>query len=166
MHTLSEKLYTYSSRAVGFFLAVIVLMVTIQIVARNILQVSCVWSDEIARYAFIWLTAVGASTQVRDKGHFVIALFSDSLKNKKPLTLIIYALMFVTAVIMFIYGVKHVIVGAKTLSVAARIPMPFVYAAIPTGALCMIFYIIEMTLEELGLLSRPAEHPHEEGGGV
>lgn len=158
MHNFSKKLYRACSWAVGAFLVLIVVMVTTQIVARNILQVSCVWSDEIARYSFIWLTALGASLQVRDRGHFVIALFADSLKNQKPLNLIIYLLMFITACIMLVYGIQHVIVGANSLSVGARMPMPLVYAAIPTGAACMVFYIIEMTLEEIGVLPKPEEH--------
>lgn len=161
MQAFSRRLYKISSWAIGVFLVVIVAMVTTQIVARNILQISCVWTDEIARYAFIWLTAVGASIQVRDRGHFVIAIFSDALKNKKPLNLFIYLIMFGAAMAMFVYGIRHVIVGANTISVAAHLPMPVVYAAIPTGAACMLFYITELFLEEIGTIPVDPNHLQE-----
>ena len=154
LHSFSKGLQKFNLVVVCLSLVVIVVMVAAQILFRNIIRIPLVWADEIARYAFIWLTAMGAGLMVREKGHFAISMFRDSFKYKKAYDAVIYTLMIATAIVMIVYGFRHVMVGLHTLSAAARIRMAYAYAAIPTGALFMLFYLIEMLLGDFGVISK------------
>jgi len=152
MHKISYKLQKVSSIFIAICLLTMLTMIVIQILFRNIFHISCVWTDEIARYAFIWMTMVGASLQVRRKGHFLISLFIDSVKQKKIFNIFINIVVLVVAVELFFWGLKFVAVGFGTPSIAAHINLAWVYSAMPVGAFLMLFYLNEMILEDIGII--------------
>ena len=53
-------------------MALAVIIVTAQVVTRYVLKVPLPWSEEIARYLFLWLTWVGASYATKERKHINI----------------------------------------------------------------------------------------------
>ena len=56
-----------------------VIIVAMQVVTRYILKVPLPWSEEIARYLFLWLTWVGASYATKERKHVSIDLVYEKL---------------------------------------------------------------------------------------
>lgn len=165
MKSVSRKLQEVSKITVGILLTSIVVIVSIQIFFRNQLKISCVWADEIARYAFIWLTMIGASLQVKDKGHFVISLFIDTVKYKRIFGAVINAVMLIVIFAMILWGTQYAIQGYGTISQAAHIKMVWVYSAIPVSGLLMLFYIIEILLKDFSGISQNRRKDISDLGG-
>lgn len=48
-----------------------------QVIARAVLGISSVWSEELARFLFVWQVFLGAALLVRDDGLIRITLLTD-----------------------------------------------------------------------------------------
>ncbi|WHH59003.1 TRAP transporter small permease [Petroclostridium sp. X23] len=152
MTTISDLLEKITKVTVGILLIVLTLNVLMQVLSRQILKVPMVWTDEIARFSFIWLVFLGSSIQVKNKAHFAVTMISDNLKNKKWLNIIVYLCMLTVIIVLFIYGYKYTLMGLNKVSNALNIKMIWVYAAVPIGSLLMFIYIIELFLKELNII--------------
>ena len=66
------------------------LLVAAQVVTRFILKVPLPWSEEIARYMFLWLTWVGAAYATKERKHVRIDIIYEKLPEagKKVCTVI------------------------------------------------------------------------------
>ncbi|HRV99007.1 MAG TPA: TRAP transporter small permease, partial [Aminobacteriaceae bacterium] len=63
-------------------LAFNVVLIFIQVVMRYVFQNSLSWSEELARYIFLWQTWVGASYAVRMRRHFRVEMLVDLMKGR------------------------------------------------------------------------------------
>lgn len=63
----------------GLLLAVMFLITFWQIVARFLPGESIVWSEELARFVFVWIVFLGAGTLMRDEEHIRIGVLTDRL---------------------------------------------------------------------------------------
>ncbi len=54
------------------FYSLIVAVIGLEVVRRFVLSFSSIWGEEIARFAFIYLTWVGASAGVKNRSHIRI----------------------------------------------------------------------------------------------
>jgi len=107
-----------------------------QVLWRYVLNEPLVWTEEVVRYALIWIVFLGAGAAIK-RGmlaavELVSQLVSDTLR--KMLTWTSLAICCTFWAILLIYGV--IILGAVQgmKSGALEMPMPLVYLAIPVGA--------------------------------
>ena len=63
-------------------LAIMTVLVFIQVIMRYVFQNSLSWSEELARYIFLWLSWIGASYAVKERSHFRVEMFADLFKGK------------------------------------------------------------------------------------
>lgn len=123
----------FISVAMGYFVAVTIL----QIIFRFILKMPASWTEETAKYAFIWMTFVGSSIGAKIQSHIRVDMFENSLKGKFKLIIncINQFIFLVFAVIMTVVGIGMCIslVSRPQLSPALKIPMQWIYAALPVG---------------------------------
>ena len=94
--------------AVGtVLLGIFFLAITAQIGARY-LEVSILWTEEVANYSFIWAVFMGASAMLYRRAHFSFTFLSDRFKGRKAAlhrTFVSLILLFFT-VAMAWYGVS------------------------------------------------------------
>jgi len=96
---ISRTLYRVIAIACMFLFTVLVLAVVWQVVAREVIQNPSVWSEEFARYVFVWLGFFGATLLFAERGHIAM----DFLVRKLPTPLLRAALILVQfAIIGFI----------------------------------------------------------------
>lgn len=62
-------------------MALIIITVTLQILAREVIYFNVSWTQEVAKFSFIWMSLIGAALGVRNSSHVSI----DILINKLPL---------------------------------------------------------------------------------
>lgn len=101
------------------------------------------WSDELARYTMIWLTFLGSGLALREGAHVAIANAQEALPAPAQ-----YALRWVILLILFGFFAFMVWVGIDYMnrmsiqkSAALRLPMKWVYAAMPVGFALMILHL-------------------------
>lgn len=125
----------------GIFLVVLIALMSIiigvQVFMRYVIQASLSWSEEIARYMFIWLTYIGISYGVKTRRHIKVdaALLLLSDKKKNIVYLLSDLIFLVFAVIVVLKGVQvaQLIIKLGQYSPALGIPMGYVYIAPVVG---------------------------------
>lgn len=109
----------------------------VQVFNRYVLQSSLDWSEELARYLFIWAVYVGCSYATQMDRHLEVTILRTVFKGKFARPITILASIFTFAFCMFatILGVKFVIFLASTgqKTPALEINAYWVYLCMPVG---------------------------------
>ncbi|MCX7780736.1 MAG: TRAP transporter small permease [Negativicutes bacterium] len=138
--------------------AIMVFATGAQIVARYVVGASLEWSEELARYMFIWSVLLGSSMCVKRRGHVGVEL----VVMKLPARLQGYAMIFadclsaVFFVILIVYGIEVTEITADQHSPAMEFPMGLAYVSIPVSGLLMLSYTIENVLSDCRKLRKAA----------
>jgi len=124
-----------------------VFLIFFQVVMRYVFGRSLSWSEEMARYLFIWYTWIGTSLAVRKRRHIRIEILTDFLKEKAKLRLELLVLLVWAGFSAFL-AFKGLQVGkflytSHQTSAALEIPMFFAYAAVPVGCALMCMRLVE-----------------------
>jgi TRAP-type transport system small permease protein len=124
--------------------ASLILPVTLQMVSRLTgLIPAWIWTEEMARFLFIWMIMLGAMIGVREGTHFDVDVWPE-LPPRVNAALRIVSMLFVLVVaLVFVwYGVKFVQFGWNQHSELADLPMTYIFVAWPlTGATWLVFGI-------------------------
>lgn len=122
-----------------FLLTSMTIILFIQVIARRVFNNSLVWSEELARYIFIWLVYLGISYGAKQLRHIKIegalALFPKFLR---PYVILLGSLLFLAYSVIIIYtGYDLVLrqVALNQISPALGIPLSVIYAAPVVGFL-------------------------------
>ena len=77
----------YSPEVSQFWFLVVAMMLSLfwQVFTRFIIKVPATWTEEIARYTFIYMVMIGAALGVRHSAHFGVTMLSDKLHGKARL---------------------------------------------------------------------------------
>ena len=127
-------LWVYS--AVGLVaLTLVIVFAFLQVVARYALPQAPTWTEEGARYAFIWMSMMGASAAARHCSNASVDLLDTLFRGKgKDIHFVILQFFILAAVIIIIpYGVEMVGQMMMRSSSALGIPMGYMYLSIPIG---------------------------------
>jgi TRAP-type C4-dicarboxylate transport system permease small subunit len=154
-----SKTYDKVEENILFFaLAFSVFLIFIQVVMRYVFGKSLSWSEELARYIFIWYTWIGTSLAFKNKKHIRIEILSDFLKPKAKLVLELFVVVVWAGFTAFLAYKGIEVVGilrsSGQASAALEIPMYFAYAAVPVGCTVMFLRLIGYLMEILKLMTR------------
>lgn len=119
------------------FSAIMVAVIFLQVIMRYVFDNSLSWSEELARYCFIWLVYIGISYGVKKQRHIKVDVVLLLLKERGRLIFMILSnllfLFFCLFVIRYGYGIAMQILDWGQKSPANQIPMGIVYLAAPIG---------------------------------
>jgi TRAP-type C4-dicarboxylate transport system permease small subunit len=122
-------------------LMVLMCIVTfLQVVSRYVFNHSLYWSEELARYLFIWLTFVGAGIAVHRQSEMGIEFFTDLMSRGRRLAVEIGTTLLVMAflAIAIVEGAVLALESWETPSVALGLPWTFIYLAVPIGFMLIL----------------------------
>jgi TRAP-type C4-dicarboxylate transport system permease small subunit len=138
-------------------LAVTVALVILQVFFRYVLNSSLSWSEEAARYLFIWSAVLGFSSSVEARRLFSFDMLARRLS---PRGRAVCAALFVLAAVGFLWAL--VVSGGALVagtvsqsSPAMSLPMAVPYAALPAGGVLVALHF----LAALG--APPVAAPHD-----
>ncbi|WP_026560667.1 MULTISPECIES: TRAP transporter small permease [Bacillaceae] len=121
-----------------------VMIVFTQVFMRYVLGESLTWSEEVARYLFIWMIYVGISYGVKKEKHLGVDAFPMLFEKKGKIIIDMIAsfsfLLF--AVIMTYYGFDIVLKVTRE-SAALELPLEWVYAAPVVGMILTSIRLIQ-----------------------
>lgn len=116
---------------------IMVVVIFLQVFMRFVMENSLSWSEELARYSFIWLIYIGISYGVKKQRHIKVDAFLMLFKDKGKLVISIIGnllfLAFAIFVVYYGYSIIEKLLGLGQKSPANQIPMAYVYLAAPFG---------------------------------
>ncbi|NQU62797.1 MAG: TRAP transporter small permease [SAR324 cluster bacterium] len=125
----------------------VVLTVFMEVFRRFFLSYSSIWSEEIARYAFIYIAWIGASAAVRERAHIRIDVLLPLLPNKPRTLLYIFGdiMTLILAVIALYWSMEPVLNSIHFGSVThgLRISQAWFLFAVPLGFGMMVIRLIQ-----------------------
>jgi TRAP-type C4-dicarboxylate transport system permease small subunit len=108
---------------------------------RYVFNNSLSWSEETARFLFVWFSWIGISLGQRRGEHIRVTIVVDRFKGKAQLAVLIAADVVTLAILAVLAGYGYIamqlIFDTGTLSSALRIPMWIVFSAMPLGCAVM-----------------------------
>ncbi len=112
-----------------------------------------IWTEEIARFCFIWIVMIGAMIAVRDGTHFDV----DILPKLKPraeafLRLFTHLAMLAVALIFVTYGYQFAKFGSIQTSEIAGLPMLSIYIAWPLAGVTWLAFLGEKFIEDINVM--------------
>lgn len=143
MNNLKKYLDNLEGYCCILTLSVMTVVVFIQVVFRFVIKSSLPWSEELSRYLLVWTAFLGGAYGVRTGAHIGVEAFTLLLPKKaqKVLSILVMVASIVLCAIIMKYGfsIVQTQLSKGQLSPAMRIPMGYMYAAIPIG---MFFFIV------------------------
>lgn len=139
---LRKFIYHFSA----FTFAVVLIVAFVQVIFRYVLNNSLSWSEELMRYLFIWMFFLAMSESTRTGAHLGLDIVPDLCRKNPTANLVLQTLidvlciLFQVFLIYFGFKISGVNMGQK--SAAMLIPLGYIYAALPVGAILMMFYQI------------------------
>ncbi len=134
----------------GILMVIVLAAVTIQIGNRLTVKASLPWTEELARYCFVWMAFVGVSLGVKRSKHMNVDLINKFISPKVQNIIGIICDLLFAAMCFYIvfYGYKFVakLHGFGQKSGGMGIEMWLVYAAAPVGMLMTLCRIVEKNL--------------------
>ena len=132
-------------------MGLLVCIVMIQILAR-VFELQIGWTEELATFLLIWAGLLGASVGFSKNSHlgidyFVIKLDKDS---QKLLGIIAKAITIIFALYAMVWGGGVVVMDTlmrEQLSTSLKIPMGYIYLALPISGLFIALFSIEQLFE-------------------
>lgn len=136
-----------------------VMIVFIQVFMRYVLGESLTWSEEVARYVFIWMIYVGISYGVKKEKHLGVDAFPMMFEEKGKIIIDMIAsfsfLLF--AVIMTYYGFDIVLKVTRE-SAALELPLEWVYAAPVVGMILTSIRLIQKLVRLVNQFKLLSQH--------
>ena len=125
-----DKVYLY---AAAFFAVALLLVSVWQVFTRYILQNPASWTDEIARYTFIWCNMLGAAACVRDRSHATVSIVHDLIPKtarKWYNMVMIHFAEILFGILMIYVGYRTTVMQIGKVAAISRLPMSLVYVSV------------------------------------
>jgi TRAP-type C4-dicarboxylate transport system permease small subunit len=147
VHKLSDRLDGVCAALCVVCLSAMVLLTGAQIICRMYFT-ALVWSEELSRYLLVWSTFLGAGCVYKRMGHINVTVVRNlfppgARKAMQAATHLLCGAFFLLAVY---YGITYMGLQTRQLSAAMRIPMPWMYLAIPLGCGVMALHALDLVL--------------------
>lgn len=137
-----------------------------QVFTRFVIKMPAIWTEEIARYTFIYLVMIGAALGVKNVAHFGMTMFSDRLRGRARIVYqryVINGIVLICAVFLFYYGLEFTWqYGFNRVSPTFLTPMAWVFGIVPFSGFLMIVFSLRNMAYGNPAAERdptPVEHP-------
>jgi TRAP-type C4-dicarboxylate transport system permease small subunit len=127
-------------------LALLIVPVTLQIVARYTEFIPrYIWTEEAARFLFIWIIMIGATIAVRERTHFDVDILPRprTPRAKAAAYLIVDAAVLVVAAVFVVYGYGYALFGYRQTSELTGINMVVMHVSFLLAGVTWILFIAE-----------------------
>lgn len=123
--------------------AVITVVTFLQVFTRYVTEDPLIWTEEVARYLFVWITLIGGAAAVRTNGHFGLDILRRMFPALRiPLGAITMLVVLVFFALLFYTGILETRQAATQMSPALQVTMHWAFLAIPIGAALALWHVI------------------------
>lgn len=135
-------------------IGILIFPVTLQIISRyTALIPSYIWTEEMARFLFVWAIMIGAMVGVREAQHFEIDVW-PALSRRAEAALRIVARLGVLAIaLIFVWaGIEFTRFAWHRTSELAELPLWLIHIAWPVAGFSWIAFAGEQIVDEMRVL--------------
>jgi TRAP-type C4-dicarboxylate transport system permease small subunit len=159
MRKLIDGYYRLLNVLLVVTVAVLVVPVAIQILSRHTPWVpTWIWTEEMARFLFVWMIMIGAMVGIRDGVHFDVDLWPELPPRANALLRVVADVFVLVMALVFIwYGIRFVQFGWDQTSELAELPMVWIFAAWPLAGFTWVVFLGERFLANLRLIAGGAK---------
>lgn len=133
---------------ISIFLLSMVALVFLNVVLRYGFDSGITWSEEMARYLFVWIVFLGAIVAYKEKAHLGVDLLIGSLPplGQKILYILVNLIVIGVLIIVIDGGLKMIEINKVSYGPATGIPLSVLYFAGTLAALVMILLSVIQTI--------------------
>ncbi|WZL72772.1 TRAP transporter small permease [Clostridiaceae bacterium 35-E11] len=121
----------------SILLGAMLLILSLQVVLRFVFNNSNSWSEELARYLFIWLVHIGIAYAAKEYAHIRIEALQGFFPKpiRKYIALIGEIILLIFSIVLVYISVQytHKMFVTKQSSLGLKLNMGYVYMSIPIG---------------------------------
>lgn len=131
-------------------LAAVILIVSAQVISRNIFKSNIRWNQEISLLLVIWMAFLGIAIGADKKLHIAVEVFYVRFPKvvQKVIDVLIHLLVVAVGLLFLFYGSRLMMFTKNSFLPVTKWSGALMYLTIPISGLCIIYFEI---LEILGL---------------
>jgi TRAP-type C4-dicarboxylate transport system permease small subunit len=153
-HRWSDAFSRFLNGLLMLSVAIIIFPVTLQIVSRwTTLLPHYIWTEEMARFLFIWMIMIGAMVGVREGTHFEVDLFPVLSPKVAAAFRLIGSLAVLGFALVFLWaGIEFTQFAFNRTSELAELPLWMIHVAWPVTGLTWLLFVGERILDDVDIL--------------
>jgi TRAP-type C4-dicarboxylate transport system permease small subunit len=131
--------------------AILVFPVSLQIFSRyTALIPSYIWTEEMARFFFIWSIMLGAMVGIREGTHFVVDLWPPlNARAQAAIRLVASVFVLVFAFVFLWWGIDFTRFALHRISELAELPLWYIHLPWPLAGITWILFLGEQLWDDL-----------------
>ena len=156
--TSLDAYYVSLKFVLGFLMFLMTIPVLMQILSRySEIVPRYIWTEEAARFCFVWIVMIGSMIAVRDDSHFKVDLLSHPENDRQQgiSQLIVHALMLLFAIVFAWYGCTFASFGLMQQSEMSGVNMLNIYLAFPVAGVTWAVFLLERIVGDVRLITGP-----------
>jgi len=143
-------------------MGLMIVPITLQVLSRSTKLIpKFIWTEEVARFCFVWIVMLGAMVAVRDRAHFDVDLLPPPKtdRGRALAGLVVHSAMMVMGLAFAWYGYGFARFGYMQNSEMSGINMLSIYAAFPLAGVTWVLFLGEKIVADVRLWQRPPTDP-------
>lgn len=141
----------FARKAIILVSLVMITITLAQVFFRYVLQLPIPWSEELARYCFIWIVFLGAGIGLQRRFHLGVDIFVNLARGsiRKHIEMFVYFAIALFSGVIIYASIPVLELNTFQTSPALQIPMSWVYLAIPVGMAILWLVSVERLIRSL-----------------
>jgi len=147
-----ERLNRVLEVVIALLLAATVIVALAQVIFRYGLDSSLSWSEELARYLFIWVIFLGTSSATRRHHHMAVEALASIMPGValRPLAAVVTLVSLVFFGVVLYTSIVLTENAIPQLSTALEISVAYVYVAAPIGVALTMVHLLNQLMQIAG----------------
>jgi TRAP-type C4-dicarboxylate transport system permease small subunit len=157
---LIDGIYRGLQFLLTLLMGLLIVPVVLQIVSRfTDLIPRYIWTEEVARFSFIWIIMLGSMIAVRDDSHFDLEILPQpqTARGRALARMVRHVAMLLVALTFAWFGWQFALFGYDQESELTGLNMLFIHAAWPLAGMVYLVFLGEKLHRDLQLFQRGAE---------
>jgi TRAP-type C4-dicarboxylate transport system permease small subunit len=138
------------------FLLITILLISFQVFNRYVFHLPVAWTEEMTRYAFVWLILLGSVRGVRDNAHIKVEVFVAMMppRVQRIFDFVIGIIIMILLLAVMVSGFELLPGAIHRRASTMDISLFYLFISVPLCALLMFGFAVKNTLEILRKVQR------------
>lgn len=158
----------FEENLAALFMGGLLFTLFLQVFTRYALNDPLSWTEEAARYIYVYIVFLGASAAISDRSHVGIDYFAKALPIKAQwiVSFVVNLVILVVLALLIYWGWRAAMRQWNMPLVVLEVPYTWVYIAIPITAVLMTIRTIVVMGEDWRAMRKGAQVATDARGGL
>jgi len=152
---VNDAIYRILQLVITTLMGLLILPIILQIVSRfSPVIPHFIWTEEIARFCFIWVIMIGAMIGVRDSSHFHLDLLTPARSERQRAIgrIWVHSAMLLVAITFVWFGYQFALFGWAQSSELTGMNMLTIHIAWPIAGIVFTLFLGEKLTADVALM--------------